>query len=140
MIRPKPEDLLSRIAAALDDTVVPHVTHGPARRQLHAATAVLRRLAYALPHQHTVMAEDTADLEKTLYTATALAAESPPALEGMSLEDRNLALQAAMADLQVRLPSLNLAEATHAQITALLDDYYRRTVERDLSLNPPGKA
>jgi len=140
MIKPRPEDLLERIAAALDDTVLPSVSHGPARRQLQAATAVLRRLAFALPRQAAVIADDTADLETTLRAATTLSGGMPPVLDpALSVEDRNVALQSAMADLQTRLPELNISEAACKQIAVLLDGYYQRTVERDLSLNPPGK-
>ena len=140
MIKPRPEDLLARIAAALDETVLPNITHGPARRQLQAATAVLRRLAFALPRQGAVIAEDTADLEKTLHDAAKLLSEPSPIVDvGLSIEDRNVGLQAMAADLQVRLPALKIAETVRAQVTELLDGYYRRTVDRDLSLNPPGK-
>jgi len=140
MIKPRPEDLLARIATALDDTVLPNITHGPARRQLQAATSVLRRLAFALPRQASVIADDTADLERTLRAATALSGDMLPVLNpALRMEDRNIALQSAMADLQIRLPALNMTEIAREQIAALLDGYYRRTVERNLSLNPPGK-
>ena len=140
MIRPKPEDLLHRIAAALDETVLPAVTDGPARRQLQAATAALRRIAYALPRQAGVVAEDTADLEKTLRAATALLGQDAQTLDAaLADEDRNLALQEAVADLQTQLPTMKIADSLRGQLTRMLDDYYRRTVERDLSLNPPGK-
>lgn len=140
MINPRPEDLLARIAAALDETVLPSVTDGPARRQLQAATVVLRRLAFALPRQAAVIAEDTADLERTLHAAATLLGEAGPTLDDkLSVEDHNVALQAVAADMQTRLPALKIAETVRAQVTELLDGYYRRTVDRDLSLNPPGK-
>ena len=140
MINPKPEDLLQRIAAALDDTVLPAVTDGPARRQLQAATAALRRIAYALPRQAAVEAEDTADLEKTLRGAAALLGQDAQTVDAaLTREDRNLALQEIAADLQTQLPTLMVSDSLRGQVTQMLDDYYRRTVDRDLSLNPPGK-
>jgi hypothetical protein len=137
MIKPKPEELLSRLAAVLDETVAPHIAHGPARRQLKAATAVLRRLAYGLPRQSAVIAEDTADLENTLQNAASLLGEMTSLPDkNLDMETRNLALQESIAALQVHLPQVHAA--LRSQVADVLDGYYRRTVERDLSLNPPG--
>lgn len=141
MIKPRPEELLLRTAAALDETVLPSVTDGPARRQLQAATATLRRLAYALPRQAQVIAEDTADLERTLRAAADSLGNTPLAQminaalakEAGSIEDRNLALQEAAAHLHTQAPVEN------ARAAEILNDFYRRTVDRELSLNPPGK-
>lgn len=137
MIRPKPEELLQRLAAVLDETVAPHITHGPAQRQLKAATAVLRRLAYGLPRQNKVIAEDTADLEKTLQEASVVLGEIVTLPDAkLDMDARNLALQQAIEALQMRLPSMNAN--LRALVADILDSYYRRTVARDLSLNPPG--
>ncbi|MBY0511160.1 MAG: hypothetical protein K2P94_13540 [Rhodospirillaceae bacterium] len=119
MIRPRPEELLARIAAALDETVLPNVTHGPSRRQLQAATSVLRRLAHAIPREAAVIAEDAADLEQTLRCVLGDKFVAPDATD---LPARHIALQAIAADVP--------------QSNTLLDDYYARSVARELSLNP----
>jgi hypothetical protein len=137
VIRPKPEDLLSRLAAVLDETVAPHITHGPARRQLKAATAALRRLAYGLPRQPAVIAEDTADLEKTLREACTLLGEMAAIPDAkLDADARNLVLQHAVVDMQMRLPGMQ--ENLRTMVAEILDGYYRRAVERDLTLNSPG--
>jgi hypothetical protein len=120
MINPRPEELLIRIAAALDETVLPNITDGPSRRQLQAATAVLRRLAHALPRESAVIAEDAADLEQTLRSVLG---ETFVAPETTDLRARHLALQKIAVDLRAQL----------------LDAYYARSVDRELTLNPPGK-
>jgi hypothetical protein len=120
VIKPRPEDLLTRIAAALDETVLPNVTHGPSRRQLQAATSALRRLAHALPREASVIAEDAADLEKTLRGVLGTKFKTPATED---IKERHLALQ-AMA-----------AEHDHAA----LNEYYARSVARGLTLNPSGK-
>jgi hypothetical protein len=38
--------------------------------------------------------------------------------------------------MQLRLPTMNIE--VRGLVADILDGYYRRTVERDLSLNPPG--
>jgi hypothetical protein len=121
VIKPRPEELLTRIAAALDETVLPNVTHGPSRRQLQAATSALRRLAHALPREAGVIAEDAADLEQTLRIALGEKFTAPATPD---IKERHLALQAMAADLPDN---------------ALLNAYYARSVNRELSLNPPGK-
>ncbi len=121
MIKPRPEELLARIAAALDETALPNVTHGPSRRQLQAATAALRRLAHALPREAAVIAEDAADLEQTLRAVLGEKFVAPAATD---IKERHLALQAIAAD---------------ALQNNLLDDYYARSVSRELTLNPKDK-
>lgn len=121
MIKPRPEELLARIAAALDETVLPNVTHGPSRRQLQAAAAALRRLAHALPREAEVIAEDADDLEKTLRAALGEKFAAPTTTD---IKERHLVLQEIAADLPDN---------------ALLNAYYARSVDRELSLNPPGK-
>lgn len=121
MIKPRPEALLARIAAALDETVLPNVTHGPSRRQLQAATSVLRRLAHALPREAAVIAEDAADLEQTLRTALGEKFVAPTPTD---IKERHLALQAM---------------AANAPQSKVLDDYFARSVIRELTLNPSDK-
>jgi len=118
VIKPRPEELLARIAAALDETVLPNVTHGPSRRQLQAATSALRRLAHALPREATVIAEDAADLEQTLRAVLGDKFISPTST---NIKERHLALQTIAADMKDN---------------PLLNDYYARSVNRELTLNP----
>jgi hypothetical protein len=119
VIKPRPEELLARIAAALDETVLPNVTHGPSRRQLQAATSALRRMAHAIPREAAVIAEDAADLEQTLRGVLGEKFAAPATTDP---KERHMVLQQMAADLP--------------QSNTLLDEYYARSVNRELTLNP----
>lgn len=157
MIRPKPEDLLARAAEALEATVLPFVNAGPARRQLLAATALMRRIAYALPRQFAVLAADTTDLETTLREVQRhLEDAGAPDVPGMAalraalsqsaptspeeLQARNLTLQEMAGRIEADAASFSIDAAARTEIDRTLQAFYRRTVERDLSLLPPGKV
>ncbi len=66
MLTPGPAEMLAGVADALATTVLPDLAYGPARDQLHAAIAIIRKTARALPGFATYLHEDIADLAATL--------------------------------------------------------------------------
>jgi hypothetical protein len=86
MIHPTDEQLLSGIATALKDTVLPELARGSAaRKQLQAAIETLRRMAFAAPGRDAALATDNADMaevvrrvEEILRANSVLPRHSPP--------------------------------------------------------------
>lgn len=66
MLNPGPADLLAGLADALAATVLPELAEGPARDQLSAAIAIVRKAARALPGFAAYLHEDIADLVTSL--------------------------------------------------------------------------
>lgn len=66
MLTPGPAELLAGVADALATTVLPDLADGPARDQLHAAIAIIRKTARALPGFAMYLHEDIADLAESL--------------------------------------------------------------------------
>jgi len=142
MNQPSNEILLAGIADSLEETVVPDLPRGgQARRQVQAAIAVLRRLAFALPLSAETTDVDNADIEFTLrqcaghfdrHVADALnnALDTlPPEPDG-----RNAALQAMLAEIQADLPA---APDRRLEITARLRLLFTRLLAREAELVPP---
>ncbi len=125
--------LLEGVVETLETMVLPELPRGgQARRQLHAAIDILRRLAFAAPRIGTSLNADNADILETmrglgaLVDADALArAEALP-----DREARNAALQHLLAATQERT-----GPETAAGVT--LRELYRRMLERELALTPP---
>jgi hypothetical protein len=161
MIHPTDQQLLSGIAEALKDTVLPDLARGSAaRRQLQAAIETLRRMAFAAPDRAAALAADVADMEEVIARIEGLLSQySPPPnlppqgggrrdkalaqhgealpLEGGGLGGgeclhRHLALQARLAALQANIP-----RDLTAQVTPLLTQLYSRMTDRALALIPP---
>lgn len=66
MLNPSVIDLLQGVATALSNDVSDALPAGPARDQLHAAIAIIRRVARALPSLTPYLVADIADLAATL--------------------------------------------------------------------------
>ena len=124
MIRPSDPDLLSGVAASLENSVLPELARGTAaRRQLQAAIAILRRMAFAMPRRDDAIAADIADMSETLARMGQLVGVLPDETAA-----RHLALQAAVAAL---------ADIRDDAVQTALTDLYRRMTERQLALIPP---
>jgi len=124
MIRPTDPDLLSGVATSLEKTVLPELARGTAaRRQLQAAIAILRRVAFALPRRDAAIAADIADMAATLARMG-----RPTGALPVETVARHLVLQEAVAAL---------ADSPDDDVQMALTDLYRRITERQLALIPP---
>ena len=152
MIYPTDEQLLAGIAEALKDTVLPDLARGTAaQKQLQAAIETLRRMAFTAPGRDAAMEADNADMESVLSRIGEIFAEAghspppnPPPSRGRGhavpgggdvatrAVDENRALQAALADIQARIPA-----SLEAQITPLFIQLYARMTDRAMALIPP---
>lgn len=66
MLNPSVVDLLTGVADALEADVLGELEAGPAREQLQAAIAIVRRVARTLPGYTASLLEDIEDLRATL--------------------------------------------------------------------------
>jgi hypothetical protein len=144
MNQPSNETLLAGIADALEDTVVPELARGgQARRQVQAAIAVLRRIAYALPLSAEAIDVDNADIEFTLRQCADqfdpnIAEALDNALDVLPPEPdrRNAALQTLLAEIQADLPD---AEDRRLDIITRLRLLFVRLIARETELIPPDR-
>ncbi|MEZ5261880.1 MAG: hypothetical protein R2755_08895 [Acidimicrobiales bacterium] len=131
MLNPSIAELLDAMADALRDTVLPALPPGPAADQVRDAVALTRRIAHAVPRLHAYLAEDGADLARTLDAldprpdgvarSASWPAEAPPDAE--ALRGANLLLREELAQLIASGPA-------DASVRALL----HRMVEREEAL------
>ncbi|MGD9752171.1 MAG: hypothetical protein AB7W59_14370 [Acidimicrobiia bacterium] len=131
MLNPSIAELLDAMADALRDTVLPALSPGPAADQVRDAVALTRRIAHAVPRLHAYLAEDGADLARTLDAldprpdgvarSASWPTEAPPDAE--ALRGANLLLREELAQLIARGPA-------DASVRALL----HRMVEREEAL------
>lgn len=116
MLNPSVIDLLVGVADALHADVTPELGPGPARDQLQAAVAILRRVARALPQLPAYLLEDIAELTETLRNLGAPLPPLPDAVIGQGalpatmvsldvLIAHDLALRAGLAELIETEPS-----------------------------------
>jgi hypothetical protein len=145
--------LLRGVADSLERTVVPELARGPTRRQVQAAVAILRRIAFTADKAGPVMASDSGDIEDTLAAVIGLlAAEDSPraqvlcarlrqGLDGPAAGPaaRHAALEELLAGLQRDLARAGLAPATRTGIDRLLHGLFTRMVARDQTLIPPAR-
>ena len=133
MIHPTDEQLLSGIAKALKDTVLPELARGSAaRKQLQAAIETLRRMAFAAPGRDAALAADNADMAEVLRQVREIFGQGATSFGNKDAMELNRALQAQLADLQAAIPP-DLAP----RITPLLTQLYARMTDRALALIPP---
>jgi len=133
MIHPTDEQLLSGIAKALKDTVLPELARGSAaRKQLQAAIETLRRMAFAAPGRDAALAADNADMAEVLRQVREILGQGATSFGNKDAMELNRALQAQLADLQAAIPP-DLAP----RITPLLTQLYARMTDRALALIPP---
>jgi len=134
MIRPTDPDLLNGVAASLEQTVLPDLARGTAaRRQLQAAIAILRRMAFALPQRAAAIEADCADMAETLERIAGEALATTLAGLPNEVEARHLVLQDAVAAL---------ADVPDVLIRSELTALYRRMTDRQMALilpDPTGK-
>ena len=145
---------LAGMADSLEATVVPELRRGPARRQVQAAVAMLRRIAFTADRIAPALAADIADMEDTLAQAIERLASLPQSAqalraalrqgldEGHGAEParRHAALEALLAQLQDGLGQLGTAPADRAGIDGLLRGLFRRSAARELALIPPARG
>ncbi len=142
MNEPSNESLLAGIADSLEETVVPELARGSqARRQVQAAIAVLRRIAFALPRAAEATEVDNADIEFTLRQCAGLfdphvGDALNNALDTLPPESdrRNAALQVLLAEMQEDLPA---AADRRAELSARLRLLFVRQLQREAELIPP---
>jgi hypothetical protein len=128
--------LLEGVVETLESVVLPELARGgAARRQLHAAIDILRRLAFAAPRIGHSLDADNADIAATLRRLGPLAdqaavddAEALP-----DREARNAGLQALLLLAQAKVEKEGPDAAT--ELRAL----YRRMLEREIALIPPSR-
>jgi hypothetical protein len=153
MIGESDRALLRGVADSLERTVVPELARGPTRRQVQAAVAILRRIAFTADRAAPALASDSGDIEDTLTALIALlAAEDGPRAQVLCARirqgldspaagpaERHAALEELLAGLQRDLARTGLTAATRAGIDRLLHGLFTRMVARDQSLIPPAR-
>jgi hypothetical protein len=147
MIRPTIPDLLDHVATSLAQTVLPDLTPGPARNQLQAAIAIIRRAAVASEAVGPYLWADNADIAATLgELAPPLGLSAPEATPASTyptiteLRERNLSLQ---RDLEATQQTLRTApQGQRESLTPILRALVERMLQREASLNvsPAGQA
>jgi hypothetical protein len=128
--------LLEGVVETLESVVLPELARGgAARRQLHAAIDILRRLAYAAPLIGPSLDADNADIAATLRGLGSVVDET--AIDNAEAlpdrEARNAALQLVLALAQAKVEKEGPDAAT--ELRAL----YRRMLEREIALIPPSR-
>ena len=140
MLNPSVIDLLTGVAEALAADVADALPAGPARDQLTAAVAIIRRVARALPLMTPYLLEDIADLSATLELLDAGESEAAPE----PLPQRVAPLDELIrTDLALRARLAEVADA--ADLGSEADGHLRAALQRladreaTLRLSPWGR-
>jgi hypothetical protein len=127
VLNPTPIELLGQVADTLAATVLPELDAGPARDELHAGIAMIRRIARCLPLYRQFLHDDIADMAAALRAmpsdAAGPAGQAAPAGGGLGeLVDRAGALAPTVepiAELVALDLDLRAAVADLAPLAAL---------------------
>lgn len=137
MLNPSVIDLLVGVADGLQAEVLDELPAGPARDQVQAAIAIVRRVARALPGLVPYLEADIADLRATLEELAAPDGGAPPDDGRTPREGRSASLDVLLAEsrgLRERLADHieggELGAAADATVRAAL----ARLTERDRGL------
>jgi hypothetical protein len=140
MIRPTIPELLDHVAMSLDRTVLPDLAPGPARNQLQAAIAVIRRAAIAGDAVGPYLWADNADIAATLGKLAPPLGLPPPEAAPAStyptiteLRERNLSLQRDLEATQQRLRTA--PQGQRECLTPILRALIERMLQREAGLN-----
>lgn len=138
MIHPTISQLLSGVAASLDETVLPEVEPGFARNQLVAAIAVLRRAAAVDERIGSYLWEDNRDIATVLSEVAPLVGlDPPPAVDATGyptldeLRRRNIALQHQLVSIHDTLRE----DAGSARAQDALRALFERMLARESQIN-----
>jgi hypothetical protein len=131
-MRPTVPELLAGVAGALESDVVPQLDDAPARNQVVAAAALLRRIALLVPHLVVNLLADCDDMAGALRDVA-------PRLHP---DDRRLAVEAALEldALEPRRATLDEIDRVHQQLLAALDAVLARSDERPVEHDALGEA
>ena len=138
MIYPTISELLSGVATSLDETVLPELSPGPARNQLVAAIALIRRSAAASDSIGAYLWEDNRDMAAVLSEVAPLVGLDPPptAVDAGyptldELRRRNLALQHQLVAIHDTLREDSGSDRAQAALRAL----FERMLARESQIN-----
>ena len=137
MYRPATGELLGRVCAGLETSVLPTVTDGGGRRQLKAAIHLLRRLERSWDRLPEYLADDNRDMLTTIGGVFATSASLPVSQEArwQELRVRFSTLSAAAADAEGGNGTAGTARPAEVntalqQILETLDDILRSSAGR----------
>lgn len=128
MLRPSPAELLAGVADALAADVVGEVPAGPARDQLQAAIAIVRRVARTLPGYTASLLADLDELRAALLEQGVDAGDVR--LDGRAPLEELLAEDLRLRGLLAGVAASPTGPAEDARLRAAL----RRLTEREAAL------
>ncbi len=138
MIYPTISELLSGVAASLDETVLPELSPGSGRNQLVAAIALIRRSAAVGETIGAYLWEDNRDITEVLSEVAPLVGLDPPPTDAGDgyptvdeLRRRNLALQHQLVAIHDTLRE----DAGSPRAQAALRALYERMLSREAQIN-----